>query len=115
MRAAVSTLSILELETRTFQDITSHGNRVSSVAFDPSGTMIVTGDFDGVVRAGAIGGDEPHLLYGHTLEVANVAVSPDGKWIASGSQDGTIRLWPMPDGVPFHRFPTRRFWSACAP
>jgi hypothetical protein len=26
-------------------------------------------------------------------------------WIASESQDGTIRLWPMPEGAPFHTLP----------
>ncbi|MGH9335393.1 MAG: WD40 repeat domain-containing protein, partial [Vicinamibacteria bacterium] len=92
LNTRVSTLSVLELETRTFHDIASHGNRVSAVAVDPSGTMVVTGDFDGVVRVGSMAGDEPHLLFGHTLEISNVAVSPDGRWIASGSQDGTIRL-----------------------
>jgi WD40 repeat protein len=54
---------------------------------------------------GPITGEAPHLLYGHALEVSSVAVSPDGKWIASGSQDGTIRLWPMPEGTPFHKLP----------
>jgi WD40 repeat protein len=101
LEARISSLSVLELETRTFHEITSHGNRVSAAAFDPSGTLVVTGDLDGVVRVGPSAGDEPHLLYGHTLEISDVAVSPDGGWIASGSQDGTIRLWPMPEGTPF--------------
>jgi WD40 repeat protein len=75
------------------------------VAHDPTGTIAVSGSSDGVVRVGPVTGDEPHLLYGHTLDVFSVAVSPDGKWIASASQDGTIRLWPMPEGTPLHTLP----------
>jgi WD40 repeat protein len=101
----LSTLNKFDLETRTFREIKSHGNRLSAVALDPTGAVVVTGDFDGVLRAGPITGAEPHLLYGHELEISSVAVSPDGKWIASGSQDATIRLWPMPEGRPFHTLP----------
>ncbi|MGH9324924.1 MAG: WD40 repeat domain-containing protein [Vicinamibacteria bacterium] len=43
----VSTLGVLELETRTFRGTTSHGNRVWAAAFDSSGTLVVTGDLDG--------------------------------------------------------------------
>jgi WD40 repeat protein len=100
-----STFGVLDLETEVFREVTSHGNRVSVAALDPTGTIVVTGDYDGVLRVGPVTGESPHLLYGHTLEVSSVAVSPDGKWIASGSQDGTIRLWPMPEGKPFHTLP----------
>jgi WD40 repeat protein len=100
-----STFGSLDVETGAFQEITSHGNNVYQAAFDPTGTVIVTGSFDGVVRVGPLAGGEPHLLYGHTLDVSSVAVSPDGRWIASGGQDGTIRLWPMPEGEPFHALP----------
>ena len=99
-----SEFGVLDVDTEAFRTITSHGSRVSTAALDPSGTIAVTGDFDGVVRVGPIDG-EPHLLYGHNLAVSSVAVSPDGKWIASGSQDGTIRLWPMPEGTPLHMLP----------
>lgn len=95
----------LDLETRDFQEINSHGNRVSAMVLDPTGTTIVTGDVYGIVRVGSITGAAPHLLNGHTLEVSSVAVSPDGKWIASASQDGTIQLWPTPEGAPLHTLP----------
>jgi WD40 repeat protein len=101
----VSTLDVHDLLTGSPRAIASHGNRLSAIALDPTGAMVVTGDRDGVVRVGPIDGEEPHLLFGHTLEITSVAVSPDGKWIASASQDGTIRLWPMPEGTPFHTLP----------
>ena len=47
----------------------------------------------------------PDLLFGHERQISSVSVSPDGRWIASASPDGTIRLWPMPDGTPFHTLP----------
>ena len=101
----VSAFRFYDLEAGTSREITSHGKGVNAVALDPTGTIVVTGSFDGVVRVGPVTGEEPHLLYGHTLDISSVAVSPDGRWIASGSQDGTIRLWPMPEGKPFHTLP----------
>jgi WD40 repeat protein len=102
-----STFGLLDLETRAFHEITSHGNRIGPGAFDPTGAILVTGGLDGLVKVGPITGEEPHLLFGHELAVASVSVSPDGKWIASASADGTIRLWPMPDvrSTPFHKLP----------
>ena len=84
----------------------SHGASVGSVALDPTDTFVVTTDtITGVLRVGPVTGEEPHLLFGHEDRVDGLAVSPDGRWIASGSFDGTIRLWPMPEGPPFHTLP----------
>ncbi len=102
-----SELLAFELETRAERTIVSHGNHIATATLDPSGRYIVTGSGDGLVRAGPLSGDEPHLLYGHTALVTSVSVSPDGKWIASAGEDGTIRLWPMPNFMqpPLHTLP----------
>ena len=89
-------LVLLDLAARTSRRITTHGDRLVVAAFDPTGRVIVTGDSDGVVRAGPATGEEPHLLLGHSKETRAVAVSPDGRWIAT-STDDAIYLWPMPD------------------
>jgi WD40 repeat protein len=102
-----SALTFLDLEAGTSWTITSHGNRIFAAALDPSGEIVATGDFDGVVRVGGVSGEEPHLLFGHEpgLEISSVAISPDRRFIASASQDGTIRVWPMPEGEPSHTLP----------
>jgi serine/threonine protein kinase/WD40 repeat protein len=102
-----SSLLITDLASGATREITSHGNKLTSLALDPSGTTLVTGDRDGIVRVGHVTGDEPRLLFGHTGCVYGVAVSPDGRTIASASADGTIRLWPMPDlsRPPLHTLP----------
>ena len=107
MQGSVSSLSVFDLASRSTREISSHANMISSLALDARGTILVTGDKNGVVRVGPVAGEEPHLLFGHTGPVSSVAVSPDGRWIASGSDDGTIRLWPMPDlsKPPLHTLP----------
>jgi WD40 repeat protein len=103
----ITSLSAFDLETGETREITSHGNRMAPFALDPSGTILVTGDQDGIVRVGHVSGDQPHLLFGHTSPLAWVAVSPDGRRIASIDDDGNIRLWPMPDlsKPPLHTLP----------
>jgi WD40 repeat protein len=91
------TATVHDLVAGTHTPLPRHGPGVSCVALDPSGTIAVTGSWDGVVRVGPVTGEEPHWLVGHESMVRTVAVSPDGRLIASGGRDGTIRLWPMPD------------------
>ncbi len=101
---------LFDLAEGTQRSITSHGTQVVAVALDPTGTIIVTGDEQGVVRVGAADDGEPHLLFGHgeavNPKVSPLSVSPDGRWIASGA-GAEIRLWPMPDlsKPPLHTLP----------
>jgi WD40 repeat protein len=97
---------LYELKTGITTPLTSHGERVTTVATDAGGTMVVTGDIDGVIRIGPIDGEQPHLFLGSPDEILDIAVDPKGRWVASSS--GTeVRLWPMPDlsKPPLHTLP----------
>jgi WD40 repeat protein len=94
-----------DLDDGTSRSLTSHGADVTAVALDSGGEVAVTAGIDGIVRAGPVTGEPPHLMFGHVAQAFSVAVSPDRQWIASGGEDGTVRLWPMPDGQPLHTLP----------
>jgi WD40 repeat protein/DNA-binding winged helix-turn-helix (wHTH) protein len=103
--------TIFDLERGTATELASHGRQVHSLALDPTGTIAVTGGFDGILRVGRATGETPHELVSGSGWVTGVAVSPDGRWIAAGYKDGTIRLWPMPDldEPPLVSLPHRQF------
>ncbi len=105
MPNAASELVLYDLKEGKSFPISSHGNRVFCVAFDPSGTRLVTGDYDGIVRVGPINGETPHLLLGHESSVHDIVVHPSGQWIASIEDPGSVRLWRMPEGKPFFTLP----------
>jgi WD40 repeat protein len=101
------TLRVARISGEGSRPLEAHGGSVSSMTFDRTGQLVISGDAEGAIRVGTIDGGEPHLLLGHEGGVGALAVSPDNGWIASGGQDGTIRLWPMPDlsKPPLHTLP----------
>jgi WD40 repeat protein/serine/threonine protein kinase len=71
-----------------------HAGGVSSVAFSPDGTQIVSGSWDRTIKVwNAFRGEETRTLKGHTGDISSVAFSPDGTQIISGSYDKTIKVW----------------------
>jgi dipeptidyl aminopeptidase/acylaminoacyl peptidase len=74
---------------------------VSSVAFSPDGTRIVSGGYDRTAKVwDARPGTPPRELKGHTVLVSSVAFSPDGTRIVSGSQDNMALVWDARTGTP---------------
>ena len=78
-----------------------HIHWVTSVAFSPDGTRIVSGSVDQTVRVWDAdrGVQIGSPLQGHTHPVRSVAFSPDGTRIVSGSSDKTVRVWDAERGV----------------
>jgi WD40 repeat protein len=83
------------------QTLEGHSGPVSSVAFSPDGTQVVSGSHDMTVRLwDAATGAALQTLEGHSDWVTSVAFSPDGTQVVSGSLDMTVRLWDAATRAP---------------
>ncbi len=66
---------------------------VTSAAFSPDGSRIVTASGDGTARLWSADGTLVATLAGHTYAVTSAVFSPDGSRIVTASGDRTARLW----------------------
>ena len=77
--------------------LTGHTSEVRNVAFNPDGSTLASGDWDGIIHLwNATTGQHLHRLTGHTSAVNSIAFSRNGT-LASGSW-GIIRLWDAATG-----------------
>ncbi len=79
-----------------------HSQRVTSVAFSPDGTLILSGSDDGKLKLWqASTGRLIRTLRGHERNfagVASVVFSPNGNWALSGGSDTAVKLWDVATG-----------------
>jgi WD40 repeat protein len=74
-----------------------HTGPLTSVAFNPSGTALVSTSTDGTARVwgatAADGGRMTSVLAGHRAPVVSATFSSDGRTVLTAGEDGTARLW----------------------
>ena len=76
------------------------GFLISSVAFSPDGSKIISGSYDSTIRVwdASTGVEMLPPLQGHD-SISSVAFSPDGSKIISKSSDESIQVWDANTGV----------------
>jgi WD40 repeat protein len=80
-----------------------HFDRISSLAFTPDGSTLVSGGYDGMVRLwDPTTGAERSPLAGFGERIFAVAVSPDGRFLATGGSAGAVRLLERKSGAVYH-------------
>ncbi|KDN33833.1 hypothetical protein RSAG8_13073, partial [Rhizoctonia solani AG-8 WAC10335] len=74
-----------------------HESRVTSVAFSPDGSRVVSGSFDCTVRLWDLSsGATIFTLHGHASTA--IRFTPNGSYIVSVSKDCSTRIWNTSDG-----------------
>lgn len=69
---------------------------INSLAFNPDGATLASGDDDKIIRLWDLNTKKVlATLSGHSQSVKSVAFSPDGKILATASDDQTIKLWDV--------------------
>jgi WD40 repeat protein len=75
-----------------------HGNNVTSAAFSPDGSRIVTASEDKTARVWNVASNKIAVLRGHENFVECAAFSRDGSRIVTASWDKTARIWDAASG-----------------
>src|SRR5262245_17671003 len=74
-----------------------HERNITSVAFSPYSTHLVSASNDGTIRLWDTENGQSVFVWNkaHHAEVNSISISPDGKRLASAGWDGMVRLWEL--------------------
>ena len=76
--------------------VLEHPDVVGSVDYSPDGSLLLTGNDDGIARVWDLeSGQVIYSLYGHTDWINDAEFSPDGKLIATAGEDKIINIWSV--------------------
>ncbi len=79
---------------------------MTSVAFSPNGTELLTASGDHSVRAwDTQSWQQKYVLSGHTDEVWDARYAPNGRFAVSGAWDNTCRVWDLRTHLPIYTLP----------
>jgi WD40 repeat protein len=83
-------------QQQLLRELKGNSHVISSVAFSPDGSQLVSGSYDNTVLLWSVArGTLLKVLTGHSQAVTSVAFHPNGKQIASRSDDGAVRIWTV--------------------
>ncbi|UBF23746.1 pentapeptide repeat-containing protein [Kovacikia minuta CCNUW1] len=75
---------------------------ILTVAFNPTGELLATGDDTGVVQVRRVADGEILLtLSGHAGHILSVHFSPEGQTLISRGEDQTVKFWQLSSGQCF--------------
>jgi len=84
--------------------LTGHASGVTSAAFSPDGTKILTGSQDKTAKLFFAATGVLIRSFSHSDYVNSVAFSPDGTRVLTGSSDKTAKLWEVNTGTLIRTF-----------